>query len=84
MTDQKVEWIQKPGKAWDWGMSWVEYSKTGTHQGVKTIHDAAKSIKDRYSTDGLWSPGAKLVYDMLTEAADMAQDEYESAQPTID
>lgn len=84
MEDTQVAWIQQPSKAWSWAMGWVEQAKQGSHHPVKTIRDAATMFRGRWCTDGLWSPGAELVYDMLREAQDMAQDEYEKAQPAIE
>lgn len=77
--NQQTQWINKPSLAWAWAMQWVEESKNGRHTPIKRIHEAAKNIKDTYCTDGLWSPGADVVYLMLREAADMAQSEYEAS-----
>jgi len=84
MKDQQIIWINNPKIAWKWAMEWVEEAKTGNHYPVKHIIEAAKKIKDRFCTDGLWSPGSELVYNYLREAADMAQSEYEDAQPGME
>lgn len=77
-------WCNRTGDAWDWAMSWVEESKSGTHYGVKMIMETAEKYKEQYCTDGMWSAGCDVVYDILREAADMAQAEYEDACPPME
>lgn len=84
MEDTHVSWIQKPSRAWAWAMGWVEQAKCGSHHPVKEIRNTATMFRERWCTDGLWCPGAELVYDMLREAEGMAQDEYEQAQPAME
>ena len=84
MIDQQLTWATKAGAAWDWAMGWVDDARLGRHVGVRRIHEAAANYKSRFCTDGLWAPGADLAYDMLREAAEMAQAEYEAAQPGME
>jgi hypothetical protein len=84
MEDQQATWATRPGQAWDWAMGWVNEAGQGMHTGVQRIHEAAVAYKDRFCTDGLWVPGTDIAYDMLREAADMAQAEYEAAQPGME
>ena len=77
MENQQAVWINNPKKAWAWAMEWVEEAKTGSHAPIRRIHEAATKFRDRFYTDGFWSAGAELVYNMLIEAAGMAQYEYD-------
>ena len=78
------EMIRNQELLWAWAMGWVEEAKTGKHSGVKTIHNLANQIKNEFYTNGIWNEDAHLAYDKLREAADIAQDEYENAQPGIE
>ena len=78
------EMIKDNTKAWEWAMGWVESCKTGTHTGVRRIHELATWVKGRYHTNGLWNPDAQPVYDILIEAAGLAQEAYEDAQPSME
>jgi len=84
MEDQQLVWIKDPKTAWEWAMGWVEEAKSGSHSPVRRIHEAASNFKDRFWTNGLWRAGAEVVYDYLREAADMAQANYEDAQPGME
>lgn len=84
MEDQQLVWIKDPKTAWEWAMGWVEEARNGSHTPVRWIHEAADAFKDRFCTDGFWCAGAEVVYDYLREAADMAQANYEDAQPGME
>jgi len=61
--------VMHPGHAWDWAMDFV---KVGDYRSIRRV---ANQIKDKFYTDGIWSQvqQAKLAYDMLLEAAEMAK-----------
>lgn len=80
MKDQMTEWIMDPKTARKWAKGWLEDAKSGCH----AIRQAAEAYKERYCTDGLWMPAAKKVYDILRDAQDKAQQNYEDAQPGME
>lgn len=84
MKDQMTEWIMDPKTARKWAKGWLEDAKSGCHYPVKAIRQAAEAYKERYCTDGLWMPAAKKVYDILRDAQDKAQQNYEDAQPGME
>jgi len=64
-----------------WLSGWVAEAGQGHHWAVKNIHKIASTFKERYCTNGLWSPGAEAAYNRLLEGADEAQQAYEDACP---
>jgi hypothetical protein len=76
--------ITNQSAAWSWAMGWVDSAKLGNHAPVKILNKTAQQIKDKFCTNGLWAPGADVLYLKLCEAAEMAQSEYENAQPGIE
>lgn len=74
MDDQQVTWINNPAEAREWASSWIqEARKEGPRFPVKMILEAASKFKNRFCSNGFWSPGAEKVYNIFMEAADTAR-----------
>ncbi len=84
MIDQQLEWIKEPYSVRLWAAGWIRDAGKGNHRGVKMIHEAADTMKERFCLDGFWTVDAKPIYDLLLELAGDAQDAYETNAPGME
>jgi len=76
------KWADNPSLAWKFAMEEINHvAETGQHGAVGNLVKAANNYKGTHCTNGLWRPGSELVYDILSLAADVAQEEYENQSP---